>query len=83
MPDGWLDDDLAFTRPWGFDLASIATPTFLWQGTEDLMVPLAHGEWLAGEIPGIRAHLVPGEGHLSIGVGRLPQILGELAAVLR
>ena len=81
--DGWLDDDLAFTRPWGFDLASIATPTFLWQGTEDLMVPLAHGEWLAGEIPGIRAHLVPGEGHLSIGVGRLPQILGELAAVLR
>ena len=46
---------------------AIATPTFLWQGTEDLMVPLAHGEWLAGEIPGIRAHLVPGEGHLSIG----------------
>ena len=47
------------------------------------MVPLAHGEWLAGEIPGIRAHLVPGEGHLSIGVGRFPQILGELSAVLR
>ena len=81
--DGWLDDDLAFTRPWGFDLAAITTPTFLWQGTEDLMVPLAHGEWLAGEIPGVRAHLVPGEGHLSIGVGRLPEMLGELAAVLR
>ena len=28
---GWLDDDLAFTRPWGFDLASINVPVVVWQ----------------------------------------------------
>jgi pimeloyl-ACP methyl ester carboxylesterase len=78
--DGWLDDDLAFTRPWGFELADIAVPTYLWQGSDDLMVPFAHGRWLAGRIPGVTAHLEQGEGHLSIGIGALDRMLDELAA---
>jgi pimeloyl-ACP methyl ester carboxylesterase len=76
--DGWVDDDLAFTRPWGFDLADIAVPSFLWQGSEDLMVPFAHGQWLAEHIPGVTAHLRQGEGHLSIAVGMLDEMLDEL-----
>ncbi|HEX3648576.1 MAG TPA: alpha/beta hydrolase, partial [Pseudonocardiaceae bacterium] len=61
--DGWTDDDLAFVRPWGFEVTEIQVPTFVWQGSEDLMVPFAHGEWLAAHIPGVTAHLEPGEGH--------------------
>ncbi|MEP6814742.1 MAG: alpha/beta hydrolase [Marmoricola sp.] len=80
--DGWLDDDLAFTRPWGFDLASIRVPVAIWQGSEDLMVPFGHGEWLASRIPGVTAHLLPGEGHLSISVGAIDQMLEELAGTL-
>jgi pimeloyl-ACP methyl ester carboxylesterase len=76
--DGWLDDDLAFTRPWGFDLGEVAVPTSVWQGTEDLMVPIAHGRWLADRIPGVTAHLEPGEGHLSIALGHLERMLDEL-----
>ena len=78
--DGWLDDDLAFTRHWGFELADLAVPTYLWQGSEDLMVPFAHGEWLAAHIPGVVAHLEQGEGHLSIGVGATDRLLDELVA---
>jgi pimeloyl-ACP methyl ester carboxylesterase len=78
--DGWLDDDLAFTRPWGFELADITVPTYLWQGSDDLMVPFAHGQWLAERIPGVTAHLEQGEGHLSIGIGALDRMLDELAA---
>jgi pimeloyl-ACP methyl ester carboxylesterase len=78
--DGWLDDDLAFTRSWGFELADIAVPTYLWQGSDDLMVPFAHGEWLAERIPGVTAHLEQGEGHLSIGIGALDRMFDELAA---
>jgi pimeloyl-ACP methyl ester carboxylesterase len=67
---GWFDDDIAFVQPWGFDLDSIAVPVQIWQGSDDLMVPFAHGEWLAAHVPGASAMLVPGEGHLSM-VGRI------------
>lgn len=80
--DGWLDDDLAFTTPWGFAPQEIAVPTFVWQGGADLMVPAAHGRWLAEHIPAATAHLEPGEGHLSLGIGALDRMLGELVATL-
>jgi pimeloyl-ACP methyl ester carboxylesterase len=79
--DGWLDDDLAFARPWGFELAEIRRPVTLWQGSADLMVPFAHGEWLASRVPRALAHLEAGEGHLSIGVGALGRMLDELVAL--
>ncbi len=78
--DGWLDDDLAFVKPWGFALAEITAPTFLWQGSEDRMVPIAHGRWLAERIPGVVAHLEDGEGHLSIAIGAMDRMLRDLVA---
>ena len=77
-PWGWFDDDLAFVRDWGFDLARITVPVSIWQGRHDLMVPIAHGEWLATHIPGARAHLRPEHGHLSLGVGAIGEILDDL-----
>jgi pimeloyl-ACP methyl ester carboxylesterase len=71
---GWRDDDLAFTRPWGYELADIRVPVLLWQGVQDLMVPVAHGRWLAERIPGVEAHISEEDGHLSIAVGRLGEI---------
>jgi pimeloyl-ACP methyl ester carboxylesterase len=76
--DGWIDDDLAFVRPWGFRLEEISIPVLIWQGSADLMVPFSHGEWLASSVPGATAHLEAGEGHLSIGVGAIEQMLDEL-----
>lgn len=79
---GWRDDDLTHTRAWGFDVGAIEVPTAVWQGTEDLMVPFAHAEWLAAHVAGARAHLVDGEGHLSL-LMRMGDILDDLLSLAR
>ena len=75
--DGWLDDDLAFMRPWGFDLIDVDVPVSLWQGQDDRMVPFSHGAFLANRLPDVRAHLLADEGHLSIGLGSFEQVVTE------
>ena len=75
---GWFDDDLAFTRPWGFDLDEIGVPVVVWQGGQDRMVPFAHGQWLATHVPGARPRLLTEEGHLSIAVASFGKILDDL-----
>jgi pimeloyl-ACP methyl ester carboxylesterase len=82
-PAGWRDDDLAFVRDWGFTVASVQVPVAIWQGGQDRMVPFSHGAWLAGQVPGARAHLLPGDGHLTLITSRFGEILDDLAALAR
>jgi pimeloyl-ACP methyl ester carboxylesterase len=77
---GWFDDDMAFTRPWGFGLGDIGVPVVVWQGGQDRMVPSAHGQWLVAHLPNARARLLPGEGHLSIAVEKFREVVDELLA---
>lgn len=79
-PWGWLDDDLAFARDWGFALDGITVPVTVWHGRHDAMVPTTHGEWLAGHVPGARARILADEGHLSL-VLRFGTILDDLLGV--
>jgi pimeloyl-ACP methyl ester carboxylesterase len=78
--DGWRDDDLAFVRSWGFDLADTG-PVAVWQGDQDRMVPFAHGVWMSEHLPHAKAHLLEGEGHLSVAVGALDRIIDDLSTL--
>jgi len=64
--DGWLDDDFAFARPWGFELESIRRPVLLLQGEDDRFVPGSHGHWLAARIPGVEARITADDGHITL-----------------
>jgi pimeloyl-ACP methyl ester carboxylesterase len=61
---GWADDDLAFMQPWGYDVATISVPVLIRYGLTDVLVPAAHGEWLAANVPGCIVDVDDTGGHL-------------------
>jgi pimeloyl-ACP methyl ester carboxylesterase len=71
--EGWKEDDLAFVSDWGFRPEDISVPLLLWQGSEDKMVPFAHGLWLSKHIPKVEARLSHEDGHLTLLQRRVPE----------
>lgn len=61
--DGWVDDVMAFSTGWGFDVSGITTPVVLWHGEEDIFAPVEHTRWLGRTIPGALVEVEPGAAH--------------------
>jgi pimeloyl-ACP methyl ester carboxylesterase len=72
--DGWIDDDLAFAQPWGFDVTSIDRPVLLLHGADDRFVPVSHGHWLAARIPDVEARITATDGHLTLFIERMREV---------
>lgn len=76
---GWVDDDLAFVTPWGFTVAEIAVPVEIRYGASDVLVPAAHGAWLAAHVPGATVTVDEHAGHLSTPDQRLEDLRALVA----
>jgi pimeloyl-ACP methyl ester carboxylesterase len=62
---GWVDDDLCFVKPWGFDVSELTVPVEVRYGATDVLVPAGHGDWLAAHVPNAVVVKDPGDGHMS------------------
>ena len=69
-----------YARPWGFRLEEITMEVHLWQGELDKNVPPSMGRYQAGAIPNCRATFHPGEGHISLVVDHMEEVLGALVS---
>lgn len=61
---GWVDDDLAFHAPWGFDLGAVETPVLLVWGEQDRSVPVAHREHLRSRLRNSHVVIDVAGGHM-------------------
>jgi pimeloyl-ACP methyl ester carboxylesterase len=69
---------LLYTRPWGFLLNDIATRVDLWHGEQDVSVPPIMGRYQARTIPNCRAVFYRAEGHFSLVINHMEEILSGL-----
>lgn len=65
-PGGLIDDDVAFTSPWGFQLEQVETPVLLVQGEGDRVVPRRHASWMLSRLPNARLWMRLDDGHVSV-----------------
>lgn len=61
--DGYARDNLAWGGDWDIDLAAMRSPTWLWYGEEDRLVPAEHGRWLNERIAHSKLVIRSGCGH--------------------
>lgn len=74
---GALTDAQIYAREWQVPLGRIGVPTTVWFGAEDSLIPL-HALAPFEAIPGMRLHVLPGEGHYSLALRHADAILQEL-----
>lgn len=63
---GWLDDNVAEARDWGFRVGDIRVPVVLRHGGRDQPVDFRQAEWLAEAMPRARTVFLPDAGHIAI-----------------
>ena len=76
--DGLMIDAEIYAQPWGFPLEEIRAPVRLWHGKKDRSFhwPLARS--LGERLPVCTEHLVENEGHYSLPIRHMREILDDL-----
>ena len=78
--DGVVMEEKIYAKPWGFDLEDISSDlqVYLWHGEMDVFVPSSFGRKMCELIPNCKGYFFPNEGHLSVALNHLDEILKTL-----
>jgi pimeloyl-ACP methyl ester carboxylesterase len=78
---GVMADAEIYARPWGFRLEDVDLPVRLWHGREDRAFSIRLAEVVAKRLPNCKARYVENEGHYSLPIRHVREILADLIAV--
>jgi pimeloyl-ACP methyl ester carboxylesterase len=79
--DGVVTDAEIYGRPWGFRLEDVDVPIRLWHGKQDRAFSPGVAEQTAKRLPNCVARYVENEGHFSLPIRHMREILADLIAV--
>ena len=77
--DGLMVDAEIYAQPWGFPLEEIQVPVRLWHGKKDRSFHWQLARSLGERLPYGVEHLVEGEGHYSLPIRHMGEILADLS----
>jgi pimeloyl-ACP methyl ester carboxylesterase len=78
---GLIHDAEIFGKPWEFRLEDVDVPVRLWHGTEDRAFSVDVAKYVADRIPNCQLRLIEGEGHYSLAIRHMHEILSDLIAL--
>ena len=76
--DGLMVDAEIYAQPWGFPLEEIRLPVRLWHGRKDRSFHWKLAESLGPRLPQCTIRIVEGEGHYSLPIRHMREILDDL-----
>ncbi len=65
-------------QPWGFDIAAVRAPVHIFHGTADRNAPVAMARYYADTLPRAALSVKEGEGHFSLSVNHIDEMLAVL-----
>ena len=75
---GLIADGETILRPWPFAWRHPAVPVWFWHGAQDRTLPLRMARWTAAQLAGeVHFREFPEEGHYSLPIRRIGDLLGE------
>ncbi|HZR78911.1 MAG TPA: alpha/beta hydrolase, partial [Chthoniobacterales bacterium] len=75
---GLIHDAEIFGKPWEFRLEDVNVPVQLWHGSEDRAFSTEVAKYVASRLPNCETHFVTGEGHYSLAIRHMREILSRL-----
>ena len=79
--EGILVDAQIYAQPWGLAIEDVRVPVRLWHGTEDRAFAVRLAEEIASRFPNCRPRFIQNEGHYSLPIRHMREILEDLISV--